>query len=1107
MKRERLYTLVLMLFLLLSNVMAQGNISLRFVNESLPSAFNRLEKVSGYKILFTYNDVESYKVNGEVKKASFAEAMSYILAGKPLTYHTKGKVVNVVKGKMQSQPKANSGKRKAYRGEVIEQGTGYPIIGATVKVKGTRTMAVTDADGTFTLEDCPENGRLIVSYMGMKTREVAIANRFMRIVLDQDSKSIDEVVVTGIVNRKASSFTGSISSFNNEKLKAVGSQNVLKSLEVLEPSMLKVTNLSAGSDPNSLPSLELNGTSSFPDVTGQYTGNPNQPLFILNGFESDLQTINDLDMNLVKSVTILKDASAKAIYGSKASNGVIIVETKRPEAGKLQVYYSGALSLEIPDLTSYNLCNAREKLQAEVASGQVYSNAYQPDADVEENTIYNELYKEVLRGVDTYWLSAPLRTGVGHKHTLSIDGGNDAYIYGLDLSYNKVTGAMKNSDRETLNGTMSLEYRIKGLSVRNQISINYNKQQNPYHSFDSYANLNPYWRKYDAKGNIVKEFLSTRSGQYNPLWDDQWKAYDKSNYTEITDNFDLDWTILRGLRLVGRFNFTKNTTNSDTFHSPYLTEFNNSDNDEKGSYTKGQDKSFTMGGDLNISYSHAIADKHIFFYNVGTSMQMSNYDGYAFSAYGFPDETDFLYFAKGYKTDDKPSASEGKERELSFLGIFNYSYMDRYLVDASIRTTGSSQFGRDRRWGNFWSVGAGWNVHNEPFIANHSLSKVINLLKLRASYGYTGSQNFSSYQSIPTYQYYSRYYYNGSIGAYLQAFPNTKLQWQEKLDSNFGLDMTLWNKLNITFNYYKATTKNSIGQLTVAPSIGFTSYAENIGDIENKGFDLSASYTVFNQPSTRSYLTFNFSMAHNKNVIKKISDAMKKYNETLDAQKEGTANVGSSTSVRDQYTRPAARYVEGRSMTAIWGVKSAGIDPLTGKEVYIRPNGEKTLDWNAADQQVIGDSRPDLHGTFGFNLQYRGFMLNAVFSYQLGGDYYNTTLVDKVENANIYNNVDRRYLYDRWKNPGDVSFFKDIANSEYTKPTSRFIMKNNQLIISSINVGYNFRDWKFMKSIGFTSLLVQAYLNDLATISSVKQERGTSYPFTRNVNLGVSFNF
>ena len=349
-------------------------------------------------------------------------------------------------------------------------------------------------------------------------------------------------------------------------------------------------------------------------------------------------------------------------------------------------------------------------------------------------------------------------------------------------------------------------------------------------------------------------------------------------------------------------------------------------------------------------------------------------------------------------------------------------------------------------------------------------------------------------------------------GAYLQAFPNTKLQWQSKHDKNIGLDLTLWNKLNMTFNYYWSTTQNSISQLTVAPSIGFTSYAENIGDIENKGLDLNLNYLVFNIPSTHSYLSLNFSIASNKNRIKKISDAMKKYNETMDAQKDGSVDVGgtvgnqTATQTRDQYTRPAARYVEGRSMTAIWGVQSAGIDPLTGKEVYIRPNGERTFVWNANDQVVIGDSRPKAHGTFGLNFEWKGFSFNTVCSYEMGADYYNTTLVDKVENANIDYNVDKRYLYDRWKQPGDVALFKDIQNAEYTKPTSRFIMKNNQLVLSTINIGYDFRNWAFVKRLGFTSLKISAYMNNVATFSTVKQERGTSYPFARNMNFALSFN-
>lgn len=1063
---------------------------------SIENLFKEVYKQTGLAFVYNVKDVRFLKkVDVDVKEQPVSVLMNRVLTPLRVSYEiTENSIIIKMKG-------------YHVKGKVIDKQTGETLIGASVRDKKSGHGVATDTDGNYEIS-VNEGATLVVSYMGflpLEKRITAEKDEVSNFALTPDEHQLDEVVVTGIVNRKASSFTGSISSFNTADLAKVGSQNVIKSLEVLEPALFQVTNLAVGSNPNALPTLELNGTSSFSDVTNKYTGNPNQPLFILNGFESSLQTILDLDMNLIKSVTVLKDASAKAIYGSKASNGVIIVETKRPEAGKLQIYYSGSVSLEVPDLTSYNLANSAEKLQAELLSEQVYTDAINPMDEVKNNTIYNELYKEMMRGVDTYWLSAPLRTGVGQKHTLSVDGGNDSYIYGINLSYNKVNGAMKNSDRSTLQGSMTLEYRIKNLVIRDNLFVAYNDQHNPYYSFDDYAGLNPYWRKTDKDGNIVKTFVSTRDGIYNPLWNDQWKTYDKTNYTEITNNVDVDWTILPALRLVGRFNLTKNNTQSDVFKSPFLTEFDTSDEDEKGSYMKSNSNSFTMGGDLNLSYSHVTKEKHIFFYNLGTSFQTSNDENYAFSAYGFPNETDFLYFARGYKADDKPSAGESKARELSFLGIFNYSFMDRYLLDASLRTTGSSQFGRDKRWGNFWSVGLGWNIQNEPFIKDHEIGRIINLLKLRASIGYSGSQNFNAYQAIPTYEYYPNYYYNGVNGAYLQAFPNTKLQWQEKFDKNIGLDLTLWEKLNLTFNYYMATTKNSISQLTVAPSVGFTSYAENIGDIENKGFDLNLNYLVFNIPATRSYLSLNFTIASNTNRIKKISDALKKYNETMDADKEGESSMASGD--RDKLTRPAPRYVEGRSMTAIWGVQSAGIDPLTGKEVFIRPNGERTFEWSTNDQVVIGDSRPKVHGTFGFNFEWKGFSLNTVCSYQMGGDYYNTTLVDKVENADIFKNVDLRYLTDRWKTAGDVAYFKSIANADYTKPTSRFIMKNNELVISNINVGYDFRYFPFVKKLGFTSFKLMAYVNNVATLSTVKQERGTDYPFARNMNFALSFNF
>ena len=861
----------------------QKTFTFHIKNQPLGEVLKEIERNSEYVFFYADQNIDLERtVSLNVQSASIQAVLSQVFAKSGNTYNINGRQIIVRKAPV----KQVAEEKMEVDGRVFDT-KGQALPGVTVLIKGTTMGTATDEDGYFKLIVPNLRDTLVFSFIGMKRKEIPLRGRQdVQVVLEAEVAQMDEIVVTGVVNRKASSYTGAISSFKQEDLANAGNTNVIQSLSLLEPSFFQVTNLSAGSNPNVMPTLELNGTSNFPDVTGQYTGNPNQPLFILNGFESTLQTVLDLDINLIQSVTVLKDASAKAIYGSKAANGVVIVETKRPEPGKLQVYYNGNVSLEIPDLSSYNLCNASEKLRAEVFSEQVYDRGANPDMDMEQEFVYDELYREVLRGVDTYWLSAPLRTGVGQKHTLAVDGGNENYLYSFNLSYNQIVGAMKESERETLSGKVTIGYRTEKLAIQNNLMITYNKQEDPDHTFGYYAAQNPYWRKRDENGNLVKQFLSLNGNDYNPLWDDQWKAYDRQNYTEITNNFNVDWTILPALRLVGRFNFTKNTTAQDAFRSPYLTDFEGLDNDEKGSYEKGYDESFTMGGDLNLTYSNTVKDKHIFFYNVGTSFQTSKSEGFSFTAYGFPDDVDFLFFAKGYRDNDKPSADESKDRELSFLGIFNYSYDDRYMLDASLRYTGSSQFGRDKRWGAFWSVGAGWNLHNEKFVRDHFLGSVLQLMKIRASIGYSGSQNFNAYQALAVYGYDENYYYVETTGAYLQAFPNSTLQWQSKYDQNVGFDLNLWNRLDMTFNYYFSTTKNSISQLTVAPSIGFSSYTENIGDIQNKGFDINMNYRVFSIPETHSFLSLNFTIASNRNTIKKISDAMKKYNEQLDAEKE-----------------------------------------------------------------------------------------------------------------------------------------------------------------------------------------------------------------------------
>ncbi|MFR7811974.1 MAG: TonB-dependent receptor plug domain-containing protein [Butyricimonas faecihominis] len=290
----------------------------------------------------------------------------------------------------------------------------------------------TDVDGKFKLLIPADTATLVVSFIGMKTEIVKIPRlktgveqKELTIVLREEDVKLEDVVVTGIFTRKKESFTGSASTYSAAELKTMGTQNVLQGLKTLDPAFAILEDNQFGSDPNRLPNMEIRGKSSMLGLRDELDADPNQPLFILDGFESTLAAINDLDINRVASITILKDAASTAIYGSKAANGVIVVETVKPEAGKLQVSYNGNMNLSIPDLSSYNLMNSREKLEFELLAGRYDPANWSTANEVEMNRLYNEKLKEIESGVNTYWLAEPLRVGVNQKHSLYVQGGEE----------------------------------------------------------------------------------------------------------------------------------------------------------------------------------------------------------------------------------------------------------------------------------------------------------------------------------------------------------------------------------------------------------------------------------------------------------------------------------------------------------------------------------------------------------------------------------------------------------------------------------------------------------------------------------------------------------
>ena len=384
-------------------------------------------------------------------------------------------------------------------------------------------------------------------------------------------------------------------------------------------------------------------------------------------------------------------------------------------------------------------------------------------------------------------------------------------------------------------------------------------------------------------------------------------------------------------------------------------------------------------------------------------------------------------------------------------------------------------------------------------------NKILNYLKVRASIGRTGSQNFNSYQALSTYSYITDRTYNGDMGVVLMALANPNLKWQRQLERTVGFDITLFNRLSGRFEYYNNLTDNLLTDVTLAPSSGFSSYKENLGETVNKGYELTLNYHLLTLSQSRTTVNVFFNVAHNTNKISKISNALKAYNEAQDAAKDDYAGT---EEMKAAQRKVSTRYEEGQSMTAIWAVRSAGIDPTTGREVFIKKDGTTTFDWSSTDQVVCGDSQPEYQGNFGLSARWRNWDANCSFSYKWGGQTYNSTLVDKVENVDVLNwNVDERVLTERWNTPGQVAKFKSIMDTSTTKPTSRFVEDYNELAFSVITIGYDFSSLPIIMKSPLEYLKLTATMNDVGWLSTVKKEWGLSYPRARTFSFTLSARF
>ena len=1086
----------------------QPKFDVSYQDRTIISVLDDLRAKTGYTFVHRLGVIpEDATVSTSLSDASLDEILEQVLTANGFRYSIEGKIVVVNRTERVQQPAA----QRVLRGSVTDE-NGGPLAGVTVIISESKAGAITDAGGKYTIS-LPARGTytLVFSFMGMEEQTIQYNGQpTINVRMKSAVMKVDEVVITGYGTFDSKSFTGNYTTVTGRDLLNISTGNILQSLQIFDPSLRLVTNNEMGSDPNTLPELYIRGESgigatdsrlveSTSDDITRYSlqTNPNLPVFILDGHEVSVEQIYDMDPYRIGTVTILKDAAATAMHGSRASNGVIVIETIMPQIGKLQISYSMSGAVKVPDLTGYNMMNAREKVKAEFPNGP------QSYADLEQ---YNIRMNAINRGVDTYWLSQPLRTEFNHSHNLYVEGGENSIRFGLGLNYSSNNGVMKGSFRSTLGASLRLDYRLKTFQITNDLKFSHmDSEDSPYGAFSDYVKLQPYWAPYDPDtGEIVKSFTAYGASLpfENPLYEATIDNKKQSGYWGLNNNLTVQGT-WNHFTLRFKLGLTYQNSNKSEFTDPLSATYSRiEENYNKGALRLDSNESFGWTTTITGNYNRSFEDHNINL-NVSAEARQNRSNAQALRYRGFP-SAQFSKPKYARELIQDPTLDDSYDRSVGAVFSGNYTFKNIYLLDVSVRTDGSSKFGVDHMFGTFWSFGAGLNLDRYEWVESLGFLK---RLKVRATYGITGRSSFDPYDATNLYGLDMSNRYSTGYGATLQHVGNANLSWDKQATLNLGFDATLGSRLSFSFSWYDKRTNNMITSVSLPSSTGFTSYKENLGDVLNRGLELNLSYTVL---TTRDWaFTVSANAAHNSNKILKISDALKEYNQRVDDYYKGYTWNNISPESNRKYVQPVKKYVEGGSLTSIYGMESLGVAPANGLEMYRNLDGTVTYTWSAGEQRIVGNTTPDLQGSFTLSLRYKAFSVFASFMYEFGGELYNSTLINRVESVKLFEtNADRRLLTDRWTKPGDVVPYKRIdGNSQFvTLPTSRFVQKNNTLKFNSVRVNYDF-DRKLVSRIGLKRLNFALTMNDLGVLSTIDQERGTSYPFARSFGFTLSTGF
>lgn len=1079
---RKLFFSILLVSFTVGGVYAQKKdvrVTLSLKDISLQQVFKEITKQTGYQFVYSSSLLtEVKKISVEVKGETLEKTLELCLQGTNLGYKIEEMHV-IVSPKLKKQESHLT--TKIYKGTVFDNNGGL-LPGVTVVLKGTSQGVATNQDGNFeiAIPDAKDNV-LVFSFIGMKIVEVKLKDqKSLRVTMEEQVNEVDEVVVNGLFTQNKNSYTGAVSTVKGEDLLRVSQTNIFRGLAALTPGLRIVEDNAQGSNPNHIPEIIIRGTTS---IASQGELGLNRPLIMLDGVEITMEQLYDMDIFEIDRVDVLKDASATAMYGDKAANGVIVVQRKKVTDSKLRLRYNFVPNVQFPDVSSFNLCSPEQKLELE-RMYEKYNAVTGADAEG-----YNRKYQLVRSGVNTDWISKPLRNSWSFNHSLTMTGRGGGVDYSVSLRYGDTRGVMKGDFRQNYGISFYFSY-----ALARKINLNFRSdwtetdaKDSPYGSFADFVKINPYDVPKDEYGNWVKE-LSFRTR--NPLYDASTNSFSKNSSKSFKNSLSARWDVFKNFYATGSFTYTLGDSQSDKFDSPESTTWLGiTDKSQRGSYSIGGGKGHDWALTYALNYSKLFGKEQttMLSLHAGGTANRNRSSNFAFSGIGFlkPDFDDLSYAS--FYPNTRPSGSESINTSVGWYANINFIYDNRYFVDGSYRVSGGSNYGTDHLYSPYWSLGIGWNAQNEKFMKDTWVS----LLRFRGSIGYVGSGNFGGVKSVTIYKYDPQNTYYTGLGTIPSSMGNDQLKSQRTLSWNGGMALSLLDgRLDVDLDYYKQVSKDLLLSISLPTSSGIASVMANLGESENWGVEWSVSAQVIKKADMFWRITINGH--HTENKIKKISNSLKR---------QSSANRDSV-----YLEAPKIQMEEGESQDAIYAVRSKGIDPATGREIFIKKDGSYTFEFDSQDKVAVGCTVPKMEGSIVTSFSWKGFAVNAAFSYTWGGYIYNQTRATKIENINPEENVDHRAFTERWKNPGDQADYIKISRDYGYHHSERFVEKKNELYFSSLGFSYDINP-QWVRKIGMKKLMVGVTFSDVLRLSTVKFERGTEYPYMRGFNFTISPTF